>query len=59
MTTEQSALGPLIDAAEVDWLRDALHAISGICAHHPGALTNQVIETMFYELPQLKEKNSE
>lgn len=50
MTAEASALGALIDAAEVDWLQDALHAITGICAHHPGALSNQVIEALFYEL---------
>lgn len=50
MTAEASALGSLIDDAEVDWLKDALHAVVGICTHHPGSLTDQVIEALFYEL---------
>lgn len=55
MTAEPSALGSLIDEAEVDWLRDALHAVTGICAHHhPGTFTNQVIEALFYELAPIE-----
>ncbi len=54
MTAEASALGALIDEAEVDWLRDALHAVTGICAHHSGAFTNQVIEALFYELAPIE-----
>jgi hypothetical protein len=46
--------GDLIDGAAdeqlVDWMADALHAVVGVCLHHPGSLADGVLEAIRYEL---------
>lgn len=43
-------LADLIEKADPEWMRDALHAVLGVCSHHTGTLVNQVVETIRYEL---------